>query len=74
MWLKVTLVLLFFAMLFSLTSGFVFLLKDAGISESKRTLYALGVRVSIAVVFLTLIWYGYYSGILTNNAPWAGKY
>lgn len=74
MWLKVTLVLLFFAMLFSLSSAFVFLLKDAGVNESKRTLYALGIRVSLAVVFLGLIWYGYYAGILTNNAPWAGKY
>lgn len=74
MWLKVTLVILFIAMLFSLSSGFVFLMKDVGVNESKRTLYALGVRVSIAVIFLSLIVYGFYSGILTNTAPWAGQY
>ena len=74
MWLKITLVILFFAMIFSLTSGFVFLMKDVSNSESKRTLYALGVRISIAAIFLSLIVYGFYSGILTNNAPWAGQY
>ena len=74
MWLKVTLVILFFAMLFSLSGAFVFLLKDAGISESRRTVYALGVRVALAVIFLSLIWYGYDTGLLSNNAPWAGKY
>lgn len=74
MWLKITLVALFFAILFSLSGAFVFLLKDAGMRESKRTLYALGVRVTLAVIFVGLIWYGYYSGILQNNAPWAGRY
>lgn len=74
MWLKVILVVLFFAMLFSLSSAFVYLMKDAGVSESKRTLYALGIRVTLAVIFLSLIAYGFYAGILTNNAPWAGRY
>ena len=74
MWLKITLAVLFVAIIFSLTSAFVFLLKDAGVSESKRTLYALGVRITLAVLFIALITYGYYTGILSNNAPWAGKY
>lgn len=73
MWLKIVIVVLFIAVLASLTSGLVFLLKDMG-SPSKRTLYALGIRITLASLLLLSIWYGYYSGILTNTAPWAGQY
>jgi ABC-type thiamin/hydroxymethylpyrimidine transport system permease subunit len=73
MWLKVIIVLLFLAIVASLSSGLVFLLKDMG-SSSKRTLYALGVRITLAALLLFCIWYGYYSGILSNTAPWAGQY
>lgn len=73
MWLKIIIVLLFLAVVASLSSGLVFLLKDMG-SSSKRTLYALGVRIALAALLLLCIWYGYYSGILSNTAPWAGQY
>lgn len=73
MWLKIVIVVLFIAVLVSLSSGLVFLLKDMG-SPSKRTLYALGVRVALASLLLLSIWYGFYSGILSNTAPWAGAY
>ncbi|MCW8195537.1 twin transmembrane helix small protein [Proteobacteria bacterium 005FR1] len=73
MWLKIIIVLLFLAIVASLSSGLVFLLKDMG-SSSKRTLYALGVRITLAALLLLCIWYGYYSGILSNTAPWAGQY
>lgn len=73
MWLKIIIVVLFLAILASLSSGLVFLLKDMG-GSSKRTLYALGVRITLAALLVLCIWYGYYSGILSNNAPWAGQY
>ncbi|MGQ9424844.1 DUF2909 domain-containing protein [Gilvimarinus sp. F26214L] len=73
MWLKIIIVLLFLAVLVSLSSGLVFLLKDMG-NPSKRTLYALGVRITLAGLLLFAIWYGFHAGILTNTAPWAGKY
>ncbi|GAB1255539.1 DUF2909 domain-containing protein [Aurantivibrio plasticivorans] len=70
MWLKVIIVILFIAILISLSSGLVFLLKDMGVPGSKRTLYALGVRITLAALLIASIWYGYDAGILTNTAPW----
>jgi len=70
MWLKIIIVILFFAVLASLSSAMVFLLKDAGATKSKRTLYALGLRVTLASLLLSCIFYGFYSGILTSKAPW----
>ena len=74
MWLKAIIVLLFLAVLASLTSALIFLLRDMGAPQSKRTLYALGIRISLAALLLVAIWYGFYSGILSNTAPWANKY
>lgn len=74
MWLKVIIVLLFIAILVSLSSALVFLMKDMGVAHSKRTLYALGVRITLAALLVFCLWYGYYSGILSNTAPWAGQY
>lgn len=73
MWLKIIIVLLFVAVLISLSSGLIFLLKDVG-KPSKRTLYALGIRITLAALLLFSVWYGFYSGILSNTAPWAGRY
>ncbi|WP_188152020.1 DUF2909 domain-containing protein [Teredinibacter waterburyi] len=69
--LKFIIVVLFIAMLVSLTSGLVFLLKDMSSSESKRALYALGVRVTLAILLMSTIGYGIYTGKLGNTAPWA---
>ena len=74
MWLKVIIVGLFIAILATLSSAFVFLLKDIGVNDSKRTLYLLGLRVTLAGLLVFCIWYGYTNGILSNTAPWAGKY
>ncbi|WP_111641522.1 DUF2909 domain-containing protein [Marinimicrobium alkaliphilum] len=70
MWLKITIVLLLIGVVLSLGSGLRFLLKDLGVSESKRTLYALGVRITLAALMMGLIFYGLYTGILTSQAPW----
>ncbi|MFI2811044.1 DUF2909 domain-containing protein [Microbulbifer sp. JSM ZJ756] len=74
MWLKVVIVFLFLAVLASLSSALFFLLRDMGAPESKRTLYALGIRISLAALLLLAIWYGFDSGMLSNTAPWANKY
>lgn len=70
MWLKALIVFLFLAVLASLSSGLFFLLKDMGDSHSKRTLYALGIRVTLAALLLAAIAYGFYSGELHSTAPW----
>lgn len=73
MWLKILIVVLFVAVVISLSSGLIFLMKDVG-KPSKRALYALGVRITLATLLLIAVWYGFYSGILSNTAPWAGRY
>lgn len=70
MWLKIIILLLFAGVLLSLSSGLRFLLKDAGVPESKRTLYALGIRIILATVMMLCVFYGFYSGILSSTAPW----
>ncbi len=73
MWLKIIIVILFLAVLGSLSSGLIFLLKDMGASDKKRTLYALGIRISLAALLLLSILYGVYSGLLTSTAPWDSR-
>ncbi len=73
MWLKIIIVILFLAVLASLSSALVFLLKDMGAPDSKRTLYALGIRITLAALLLLCIFYGFYSGILSSQAPWDAR-
>jgi len=69
--LKALIVIEFIALVICLSSGFVFLMKDIGVvPESKRTLYALGTRITIAALLMLTIGYGIQSGKLKNNAPW----
>ena len=68
--LKFFIVALFIAVVLSLTSGLVFLLKDMNVPHSKRTLYALGIRVTLALCLMGLIAYGIQTGELRNAAPW----
>lgn len=70
MLLKATIVILFIAVVLSLSSGLVFLLKDMTASESKRALYALGIRITLAATLMCLIAWGIHSGQLGNTAPW----
>ena len=67
---KVIILILLFGVVASLFSGLVFLFKDSDKSGSKRTLYALGVRISLAVALVATVSYGIYSGQLGMNAPW----
>ncbi len=69
MLLKFIIVLLFIAVVVSLTSGLYFLMKDVG-NTRKRTLYALGIRVTLAALLVGTITYGFASGKLRSTAPW----
>ena len=69
--LKTLIVILFFAVLASLTSALFFLFKDVG-DDRKRTAYALGTRITLAAMLLSLVAYGVWSGQLALNAPWHG--
>ncbi len=70
--LKLIVVVLFVAVLVSLSSGLVFLLKDMNVPESRRTVYALGIRIFLAASLMAVIGYGIQSGQLKNTAPWGG--
>ena len=66
--LKLIIVILLVANILSLGSGAVFFFKDQG--EGRRTLSALGIRVTLAVLLITCLVYGVMTGQLELNAPW----
>jgi|Laugrespbdmm15sn_2_1035079.scaffolds.fasta_scaffold56023_2 hypothetical protein len=66
--LKAIIIILLIAMILSLTSGAFFFFKDQG--KSKRTLYALGTRVTLAIMLIACITWGVLTGQLTISAPW----
>ena len=66
--LKIIILLLLAGILISLVFGFVFFYKDKG--RSKRTLYALGVRVTLAILLIIVVFYGLSTGQLSMQAPW----
>jgi Protein of unknown function (DUF2909) len=68
MWIKVVIVLLFIALLVSLFSGYVFLIKDQG--TTRRTWHSLTVRLVLAVLLMGFLIYGVYTGQLASQAPW----
>jgi hypothetical protein len=68
--LKALIVILLVAVVASLFTGLGFLFKDSHRQDSKRTLYALGVRISLAAMLMMVIFYGLWTGELSLNAPW----
>ena len=70
--LKVLIFVLLAAVVISLFSGLVFLFNDGDRHNAKRTLYILGIRITLAAALLLTIFYGFYSGELEfgKNAPW----
>lgn len=70
--LKVVIVVLLIGVVVSLFSGLVFLFKDTDRTDSKRTWYALGVRITLASALLGTLFYGFATGQLRMglNAPW----
>ena len=71
--LKAIIVILLVGVLISLFSGLGFLFKDSDITGSKRTLIALGIRITLAGTLLVVTGYGLYSGELQLSAPWHGR-
>ncbi|MEQ3696384.1 MAG: DUF2909 domain-containing protein [Pseudomonadales bacterium] len=72
--LKLLIAILFIAMVISLTSGFVFLMKDHASSNKKRLMWALGIRIALAAALIGTIAYGIWSGQLQVGAPWSNRY
>ncbi len=68
MWIKLVIVLLFIALVVSLFSGYVFLLKDKG--TTYRTWKSLSVRLILAALLMGFLIYGVYTGQLGSKAPW----
>ncbi|MES3006568.1 MAG: DUF2909 family protein [Pseudomonadota bacterium] len=66
--LKIIIGLLLLGIVISLACGFVFFYQDKG--RSKRVLYALGVRVTLAVLLMLCVTLGLVTGSLTIQAPW----
>lgn len=70
---KTIIILLFFAILVSLSSGLLFLFRDQENKGSRRTLYALGIRILLALSLLLVLFYGFSTGELQLNAPWHNR-
>ena len=68
--LKTIIIFVVVLLLISLGASLVFLLLDQGKTDSKRTVYALGARVTFAVILILLVIYGLYTGELGNSVPW----
>lgn len=66
--LHAAIVVLLIGILISLAAGFYFFYKDQG--RSKRVMYALGVRVTMAVILMVLVFYGLSTGQLNLQTPW----
>lgn len=62
-------VILLAGILIALGAGFYFFFRDQG--RSKRVMYALGVRVTLAVLLMIAVLYGIMTGELTLSAPWS---
>ena len=64
MWLRPLIYAVIILILLSLASSLFFLFKDQG--RGKRSVYSLGVRVSLAAFLLILVAYGLSTGQLGN--------
>jgi len=62
MLLKIMIALVFLAMVISLAAGAGFLIRDGG--RSRRVLVSLKLRVGLAALLLTLLFFGFYLGDL----------
>lgn len=68
MWLKLAILALLLAIVVSLFSGLLFLVKDN--KGSARVVSALSVRIGLTVAVMLLIAYGFWSGQFVWNTPW----
>jgi hypothetical protein len=70
--LKAIIIILFVALLVSLASGFIFLMKDKG--TTLRTWNSLSVRLLLAALLMGTLFYGVYTGQLGSKAPWDARH
>jgi hypothetical protein len=63
---KIVAIIVLVAILGSLGSALVFLVKDGG--KTKRTVNALTVRIGLSVVLFLFLMFGYYMGWFVPNA------
>lgn len=68
MWLKAFIIVLFFAVVASLGTGFYFLLTDS--SGSPNLLKSLKVRISLTVLIMLIIVVAWLHGDIHSQAPW----
>lgn len=66
--LKTIILVLLIAIIITLAVGYYFFFQDKG--RSRRVLYALGVRVTLAVLLLIAVIYGLTTGQLNLQTPW----
>ncbi|MFT5069357.1 MAG: hypothetical protein ACI9S7_001372 [Candidatus Paceibacteria bacterium] len=66
---KIVIVIVLLLALISLASGFFFLMKDG--TKSTRLLTSLKYRITLTVVLILLVTYGFWSGQLVTDSPWA---
>ncbi|MCP1727948.1 asparagine N-glycosylation enzyme membrane subunit Stt3 [Natronospira proteinivora] len=67
---RLLILLMILAILASLASAMFYLLKDGG--HSKRTVWALTLRVGVSIGLFMLLWLGYALGILQPSGPPVG--
>ena len=65
---KIVVIIVLLAILGSLGSALIFLVKDGG--KTKRTVNALTVRIGLSVVLFLFLMFGYYMGwFVPNRGP-----
>ena len=70
MWLKAVIILAGAGMIYSLVSGFYYLMKDK--PGSRRLAFSLVLRIICAIIVIALVIYGLSSHRLHISAPWLG--
>ncbi len=68
MLLRMAIIVLLVALITSLFSGLFFLMKDT--NNSGRLVNALTVRISLTVLLIALVAFGFWSGEFVWNTPW----
>ena len=63
---RIVVIVFLFAIVASLASALVFLLRDQG-RDSRRMVKALAVRVGLSALLFALLAAGYYSGLITDR-------
>jgi hypothetical protein len=63
---RITILITLFVIVASLGSGLFYLIRDRG--ESRRTLNALTVRITLSIILFVLILVGFLTGVIAPNS------